>query len=519
MTTLRRGARGLVVGDVAVAVGLGVLAALVRRDLPTNGLIYDDAWVAAGAGHAGFDDILTISTNHPGFSLLLMTWSRLVWNASVAFVVPALVAGVLAAPVAYLALTRLRVHRAAALSATALLVVAHIHAVYSARVKPYTGETLIGLVAMVATPIVAGRRWRWRTAAVWTAAALAVGTYSAFATVIAGTATLVAAAHPRGDRTRRLAALAVQGPIQLAQLLLLSRRYDSATVAEDWGRYGGYFEFDEPLTFPRQVITHLRRFGQTVLTVDSIPALALVVVALVGLAWTAWRGDRRRAIAARLLIVQLAVAFVGALARQIPFGPAPSNPLFPAGRAMLWLLPALVGGVALGADMVIRSVDSRWGRPWHRVAAAIGLVATLAVTASNVTVPQSYDMGARTAAEFTERHLREGDVLVVLPNATWSYAAEPSADAGIRSDPTTLQGFVPTFTRPGTFSTREWDGRTETLGPQVAAADRIVIVNGWVGLGEGRVRELETSLTEMGFAPDAEHRDQTFVVTVWQRPG
>lgn len=513
----RRAARGMAPLDVVAAAVLGIAAAAQRRDLPDRGLAYDDAWVVVGARQGGFDDILTVSTNHPGFTLLLMVWSRLGSPASVTYAAPALIAGVLAAPVAYLVLTRLRVHRFPALAAASLLVIAPVHATFSGRIKPYTAETLLSIVALLVTPIVAGRRWRWRTTAIWTASALAIGTFSAFAAVIALTATLMVALHPRDDRSRRLVAVAVQVPVLAVQSLVVSSRYDAAQVAENWGRYGGYLDLDDPAGLPQQFLTHARRFGQTILPVGSGPATALVTVALAGLVWAAWRGGRRRSIAARLLLLQLAVAVAGALAHQIPFGPAPVNPFFPTGRAMLWLVPAVVGGLALGGDMAVRTVTARWGSGPARVLAAALLVGTLVIVVEHRPRTIYLDPGSVTTARFTDEALRDGDVLILLESATWPYAAEPSADAGIRSDPTTLQGFVPTFTRPRTFFTTSWDGSTDVLAHRVDGADRVVVLNGWIGLGEHLLPELEAALTTLGFAPIDEHSDGLFEATVWDR--
>ncbi len=95
--------------DGAVAVVLLVLGALIRRaGLPTDGLWYDDAWVATGASKGGPADLLTVSTNHPGFTALMMAWARISARSEL-MVWPAFVAGVLGPPVTYLALRRWRV--------------------------------------------------------------------------------------------------------------------------------------------------------------------------------------------------------------------------------------------------------------------------------------------------------------------------------------------------------------------------------------------------------------------------
>ena len=77
-------------------VALTAVAAARRRGvLPTDGLWFDDSWVAAGAVFGVPSQILSVGSTHPTFTLSLMGIDRL-GGGDQAFVVPALVAGVLA---------------------------------------------------------------------------------------------------------------------------------------------------------------------------------------------------------------------------------------------------------------------------------------------------------------------------------------------------------------------------------------------------------------------------------------
>ena len=83
--------------DLAFVSVVSVVAYRVRvGGLPSDGLIYDDAWVVAGVTKAGAGQLLTVSTNHPGFSAGLMAWARTVSERSELFAWTPFAFGVLA---------------------------------------------------------------------------------------------------------------------------------------------------------------------------------------------------------------------------------------------------------------------------------------------------------------------------------------------------------------------------------------------------------------------------------------
>jgi uncharacterized membrane protein len=202
--------------DAVVAVGLFVLALVTRHgSLPRDGLIYDDAWVAIGTTKATPGQLMTVSTNHPGFTALLMAWTQLVSSRSEWMALPAYVGGAAIAPVLYIMLRRLETLRPVSLLVAALAVVAPAHVYYSGRVKSYVIEGSIILILAALLPFLARRRWGWPTVVLWVGASIVVGTFSIFTLVAVAAATATLALHPAGDRARRWVALGVQAAIQV----------------------------------------------------------------------------------------------------------------------------------------------------------------------------------------------------------------------------------------------------------------------------------------------------------------
>ena len=102
-----RSGRQDVAVDLLLAIALaGVSYAIRYTGLPDDGLWHDDAWVATGAIHGSPLEIFTVGSGHPGFTGILMAVSRVTGGSSSAMAYPAFVAGVLGAPLLFLALRR-----------------------------------------------------------------------------------------------------------------------------------------------------------------------------------------------------------------------------------------------------------------------------------------------------------------------------------------------------------------------------------------------------------------------------
>jgi hypothetical protein len=371
-------------------------------------------------------------------------------------------------------------------------------------------------------PRLVRRRWDWQTMTLWVGIAVVVGTFSAFTLVAVAAAAVILALHPNGDRLRRWGALGVQALIHAGYLALVQSSFDSAQVAADWERvYDGYIEVTaDPGSMVRQLGAHLARVGDAVASGGKAVTLGIVLVALVGLGWEAWRGAR--ALVARFLLLLLAIAFVGSLLRQMPFGPAVGNPVFPGTRATLWLLPSLALGLAFALELAHRVLSRTL--PSAVLPLSIGFLFIAGVVlARNVDdAPRYLDTGARSAQRWVEERRNDQDLVVALPTATWSYAAEPGVDVRIRSAPDTLTGFSPQLSDPRVW---EYVGPSagevsvEQLARRLGGARQVFVLHGFVGYGDRVVTQLEAQLTSLGYQDRGGLEVSVFRVSQWGKRG
>jgi hypothetical protein len=507
--------------DGLVAVVLFALALVARHgSLPRDGLTFDDVWVAVGATKAPVGDLLTVGAHHPGFTALLMGWARLGSGAEL-LALPAYVLGAALGPLLYLVVRRLEVSRPVSLLAAALVVVAPAHVYYSGRVKTYVIEALIVLILAAVLPLLARRRWNWTTVALWIGASVFVGTASAFALVAVAAAMVILALHPNGDGQRRWVALAVQGLIQLPYLAVVRSSYDAAEVEDHLEQvYDAYIEPTvDPSSMVRQVGAHGARVGEAIVDGGRPLTLGITVLALAALGWQARRGPR--SIVARYLLLLPALAFAGSLIRRIPFGPTWGNPVFPGTRATLWLLPTLAVGLAFAAELVARGIRRTLPRAALPLSLAFVVLAGGVLARDIDDAPRYFDSGAPTALDFVEERADDRDVIVVLPTATWSYAAEPGVPVDIRPTPDGDVGFVPRLLDPRAWelAPSAWDGSVEQLRERLTGAPRVFILNGFVGYADQVILPLERGLAALGYRQRPGTEASVFMVSLWERAG
>jgi hypothetical protein len=505
----------------AVAVLLVLALAARLHALPDNGLFHDDAWVALGVLKGGPSDLLTVSTNHPGFSALLMGWGALTGSPeSLAY--PALLAGTVAPAALYLLLRWCGCALPVAALLGAVLVVADAHVVLSGRVKAFTAEVVLVTAVAAVLPLLARRRWRPAGAVAWVVAAAAVGSVSAFSLIVTLVAGVVLVLHPSGDRRLRLAAVAIQGAVQAGYLAVVQGRFNSERVELEWDIFwDGYIDLSADVwRSAGEVIEHLERVVGTYLDGPSWVATAGLVLAVVGLVGGAlrWRGR----LAARFLGLLVAVAFVGAVAGKVPFGARDIGfsplvfgdyPIIDYGsRTSLLLVPAVA--VGLGATLTgLRSLVGRT-RPVFDAACLAAAAAVLVVGWGQV---QDYPFpGAAAAARFVDDERRAGSVVLLAPGSYYVYGAESSGPVRIRPDRNIAVGYEPAFDDPGIVQVRgTGQALARNLARQTEGAERVVIHEAIRGIGSARsVREL---LPLLGFAEVATERFERQFVSVWER--
>jgi len=306
-------------------------------------------------------------------------WLRFVSDSAETTTIPLPVVSLITPPLVYLGLRGAKLSRSAACIAGAVIVVAPAHIVFTGRVKPYVIEALVVFILGLLVLHLARAQWSWRTVAGWVVFTALTATVSSFILLSSAVAMLVLVGWSRVDRRQRVTALALQGILQLAQLLVTRTNYDSARFAEWWANPpsdGRVDFFLNPIEMIKEIETHFHHLGAAAVQGGSVPAVALVVVALLSLA--GWSMRRDQAPMAQFFGLLLLVAFVGGLLGQIPFG---ARIEAVGTRASIWLIPSLVVGLAIFVETVVGVLSRQ--RPTLSVplvgislAISVGIVAT-----------------------------------------------------------------------------------------------------------------------------------------------
>jgi hypothetical protein len=508
--------------SLVTAIALFVAAVVVRLPgISDDGLLFDDAWVAIGGMEGSIGELLTVSTMHPGFTAGLMGWSVLTPATTTWISVPGFLVGAATPTIAFLLFRRLRIQYWVSLAVGLLVLFAPTHIVYSGRVKPYMVETVAILLLGAVLGRVARLRWTLGTAALWATAGFLFATINAFAFVAAAVAAGILVLHPRGDWPWRLGATAVQGVLQLVYLGSVQRSFDSEGLESGWGDvFDGYVELDrDPADMAHELGTHLARVGQVVVE-DRWLALGLVLVAAAGLAWRAWRGPYQ--VMARFLLALPVVALVGSLLDRLPFGTIVATPVYPGTRASLWLLPSVLAGVAFAVDDVDRALARRAPVARWATVAGVGAV-VVAVAAGGVSYDADYPApGSETAHAVVADGATEDQLVLVLDNGRWSYAAVPDVGIDLEALPDTIVGYEPVFTDPGVERAAlaaAWPGSAAQQRLEDGDVDRVVIVNTFPGVFDDVVPVVRAELGELGFEVTRHESAGTTDVEVWEPSG
>jgi hypothetical protein len=435
--------------EVVFLLALTVIAFLVRRGgLPTDGLWFDDAWVATGAIHGHLSTIMTVGSGHPLFTAFLMGWHH-IDGALPALAYPALLAGTITPVVLYLALRDAGYERTISGLLAAVVAVGAVDILYSGRVKTYALDPVLVLVVGLVLHRLVARRWRWPTALLWTAFALVLGCFSGFVLLATAAAGVVLFLHPKGDRLLRGVAVAVQGIGQLLLFRWIEGSYNGDLVQSDIQRlYQAHLTFHaNPLTFGREILTHLRNIAEVYpggttsgpwLTIAALAAIVGLVVAAFG------RGGIGERIWARYLGLALVASFIGALDGKFAFGPTVGSFVTVGARYMVWVIAVMAFGLAAVLHRLYRLARALPGPNW--IVDAIAGVAIVAVLLAGARDPQEYPwVGSQSASRYAESVLGPRDVLIVTEESIFTFAVATHYPVSLRATPDRMVGFSPRY--------------------------------------------------------------------------
>jgi hypothetical protein len=499
---------------------LTVVAYAVRHGgLPVNGLFFDDSWVAAGAIHGHFTNIMTVGSGQPGYTALLMAWHDLGSGSLHSLALPALAMGTITPAVLYLSLRSFGYRRSICALLAAAAVVASVDILYSGRVKPYTFDPVLVLCVGVAIPWLAGKTWRWPLAIGWTLTALVLGSFSGYVLVATAAAGIVLFLHPIGDRLVRGCAVGAQAVGQLGFYIWAQRSTDLAGI-ENTINTGGdahlHF-YVNPIRFGSEFLTHLARIawvypggGDVWLKVFGLLAIAGLIVASVK------SGRRNELLPARYLLLMMTMALVGALAGKFPFGPTVHNLYASNGRYMLWSLPAMAVGLAA---LLQRARDAARDRDVLARAFDVALIViAVLVLVDGYKAPVGYPFpGSASATHYVDSRLGPQDVLVVTAS-TFAFADSTDLPVVLRPTPTHEVGFTPHFNDSRIHSLGEWGEAPqtpETIRQAVAHARRVFVIAG-SAFGALNAAAIGKVIEAEGYTATTRMFD-SYTVVIWHR--
>lgn len=492
--------------DVVAAVALVVAALSLRWTFPSDGWFFDDAWQALAA-RAPLRMLPTVGQTQPGYTAMLMAWSRVTGGSIAGLIVPAMVAGALGPPLLYLWLRRLRFGHGTSALLAAALVISPIHIRFSGRVKVYAVELVVVILIAAVLPRLAARRWDVRTALAWVVCAIALTAFSSFTLLAAAAAGLVLVLHPRGDLRHRVVALGVQGLVVLGTIRRTQATYDAPGVAEQW-RSNGAMLTGPVRGLPTRLAERLHHVVAAYVDGPRWLSVAVLVLAVAGLAVTAVRGPNP--VSARFLVLGPVLAAAGSTLGRIPFGP-PDGDLR---RVSLWLFPAVAFGVASSVSALRSPLPSLRARQAWEVALAVSAVAVVVGLGHR---EPYWDTGAKRASVQVASQLRDHEVVVVTRLTAYSFSLHSGLPVHLRAAPSRLVGFVPVIEDPRVLLP-DAGAAAGDLTRVLADADLVTVVNAPVGRDNRDVMfDLAVTLTVGGFQPGETRTVGRTTVATWHR--
>lgn len=507
--------------DIIVAIALTVPALVIRRfHLPRDGIGGDDGWVVAGA-KGELVDVFRAGLTHPGFTGFVKAWLEFVSDSPETTTLPLFAVSLVTPALAYLGLRRVGLGRPASLVAGAVMAVAPAHVSFSGRVKPYVIEAFVVLVIGLLLPRLARIDWSWRTVAVWVPATVIASTFSSFILVSSAVAMLLLTAWSGRDRAVRLTALVTQGALQLALFLATRTTHDPDAFATWWAdppSDGKVELYLNPIDQIQEVGDHFRHLGAAAVGGGAFPAVALVLISLVGLA--TWTRKHPQAPMAQFFGLLVVVAFIGGVSQKMPFG---ARLEAKGTRASIWLIPSLVVGLAMAVETVTGAVRRRSSSvPVLGLSVVAGVAVILAGMGQR---PNEGDtnparIGMRSANELVQELAGPDDVIVPNIFAWFSLAAEPGIDVEIRRDDSQLMGFFPF---PATdrvwlaYRGTGWDGSVEHLEEVIDGAGRVVFLDFTASFDSGRVAPVIEALEALGYTEIESGRFEAIMVLAFEK--
>jgi hypothetical protein len=430
-------------------------------------------------------------------------------------VVPAMIAGALGPPALYLVLRKFGYAVSVSLLLGAALTVCETAIAYSGHVKSYTSDVLVILLLCVIVPWLSRQRWRISTGVAWTVGSLVLASFSSFAMLATVAAAAILVFHPQGDRKIRVIASGAQAVGLAVMVEATNRTVNHALITDFFAGQDGFIKPElNPLSFGREILKHLLRVTDVFPGGPGWFSAVVLVLATVGLFVMARRGSK--AVLGRFLVLMIGLALTGAIAREVPFGPAISG-----ARVTIWLSPIVAFGLAVVLQKAYRAAAAR-GRATRIAFDGVAVACSALLLVSAVGAHRLYPAGAALATHRMMAEVGPGDVVLITRYTAYTFALEANTPVRLQATPDLVVGFTPLFAdkrlHPLGWLTRET--RLE-LGSALEHTNRTYVVDSLIGQeGFKNYRdELTRFITSAGFKLQSRSRIGTAAISMWQRTG
>jgi hypothetical protein len=162
------------------------------------------------------------------------------------------------------------------------------------------------------------------------------------------------------------------------------------------------------------------------------------VAATAGLIVAALRPGNR-GVAAQFMVLMVGIAFLGAFAHRIPFGPNPDT-----FRAALWMAPIVAFGLAVVLQR-IRGFATERGRASTKVFDAIAVALAVLLLLLAIGTHRPYPSGVHDVTEQVMARMGPSDAVLVTRFAMFGFALDAPTPVRVKPTPGTVEGMIPHF--------------------------------------------------------------------------
>jgi hypothetical protein len=308
--------------------------------------------------------------------------------------------------------------------------------------------------------------------------------------------------------------VAAQAVGTLGWLVAIDRTHNAELLNAYFKTNDGFFSVSlNPASLVREVFQHLTRITTMFPGGPGSLGVVFLAAATAGLIVAALRPGNR-GVAAQFMLLMVGIAFLGAFAHRIPFGPNPS-----AVRAALWMAPIVAFGLAVVLQR-IRGFATERGRASTKVFDAIAVALAVLLLLLAIGTHRPYPSGVHDVTEQVMAKMGPSDAVLVTRYAMFSFALDATTPVRVKPAANKVQGMIPHFADKRIVAVDFLDkAQLRQVDQALGTARRVFVVNSgfdppsyakYLGL-------LNAELHRKGFTPQGTNHVKVATLVTWVR--